>query len=1275
VGVSTQYTVTAANLTAALPNDPQSTLAATFTPTTVNNAPGELVKLFTAVFSVAGTHQLKTVAAAAGIESNTLSVTVSATPTPPPPPPPPPPAPTTATLSGASTATVDAPHLSRVQLDAPAQVAHTVTWTRSASGAGPATSTIAVGQTSTGDVASTWGAGAVGAQSVDFTISPSLTRAGRPLAVTVGVVSQATFTTIRVRNKNAGAGVTSVPYSAAVMPLQGQCPSGSRLYSDNDATMRSVVLARWPDNSAAIVVCSGRVTLAAGASTTINVNQAPDAGHTNLDTAAIAAQVTSISGDFGAAGSFTRTSFGSPLKTWWASPTEICAMYRDTLSSGLVVMSIVKAWSDRAQVECLPENSAVNTAVSGAVAAPAAVSYTGATITINGSVVATVNASGAPEGTHAPFRGWYASAWVGAGDAQVRATQAHEDLQDHPLLWKCDQPLTDDLTSNGNDAYTPWSTGRHRATGMGGAGDHPSIGPLPEWEAQALQSGDHRAWNSVEANALVLLGYAINYRDTTTGLVPTFTQIGARGWQNGLGQWPMQAYNGAMGWEVAHHPAAGLMAFLSRPSPIFIELAQKVAVVNGTYGAASTPNWTSGLHGYYYQVRGRTWCLRSQAHAAFLTPTGDAWRASAVAMLAANVAYNDQWRADAKFALTGFCDQSPSDPFDHDAGVAGFQASQWQHQWAACELHRLSRAGLLTGANLTAVDTLADWALSQAVRFVNEQADTGSWRYNPYRLTVGDNAASINSLSTWGAERARAGNHNGVPPAVAGPFFNHSGAPTSFTTGYVAETSGLSYSTYLWAAVATAAERGIPGAEQAWEIVNTYVVGLDAWRGYFGLDPRWGVAPRILSNRSAETGSITSTVWTPGRDAAGIVTSASFKTVPKESWRQVAGTVIGTALDAAVKAAVPGWQDHGTTKWPDVLDGWNGVTLLPYSAVALLVVAGGHAGSSNNGHYRLAARKMLYEIERLPSDTTVWSPSYLASNPNGTFTPCGESAAEYNAKVAANTLSPEDDWYWDELYWDRMPTSRHQYSSTCAVPETDEVVMTTRRLWRYRRPRAGLPQGQWWKKRLLNDERDDAGGNAVPSFDGANTYCFFDPVAGEVLHGGSGDGRYRSVRYNVRTNAWNAAWSPWAIYDVADTQVGEVVTILAAPKTSGPYSGHVWQYNLRTRQTVVNAAAVQYAAGLSRANMMRDDYYDHGVAMCWVPPRNRFWFAMRTIAGTQEFFELEPGTWTISRAPFHGVAGAPVPHPNICRKMLWLPPLNSVLLLAGGLQNAFLYRF
>lgn len=173
-GAEYSVTVTAANLTGPLVVTPENVSGtATFNPSTATPAPGELVKLFGATWAAAGAASIRATAPG-GVVSNTLGVTVA---------PAPPPAPTIATLSGDSAATTGVAHSDTVTLDAAADQTYTVTWSRSNGGTGSATSTITTGQTSV-SASTTWGAAGAG-RTVDFTISPTLTRAGRPLPVTV----------------------------------------------------------------------------------------------------------------------------------------------------------------------------------------------------------------------------------------------------------------------------------------------------------------------------------------------------------------------------------------------------------------------------------------------------------------------------------------------------------------------------------------------------------------------------------------------------------------------------------------------------------------------------------------------------------------------------------------------------------------------------------------------------------------------------------------------------------------------------------------------------------------------------------------------------------------------------------------------------------------------------------------------------------------------------------------------------------------------------------
>src|SRR5262249_28266636 len=138
---------------------------------------------------------------------------------------------------------------------------------------------------------------------------------------------------------------------------------------------------------------------------------------------------------------------------------------------------------------------------------------------------------------------------------------------------------------------------------------------------------------AVEANTLAVLGWNVNYRDSDTGLVPDFQQLNGRNQQS---NWPTTGNaSETMTWEVAHHPAAGLMAMVCRPSPVYIETAQKVAAWNGAWSSGDG----NGVFGHWYQTRGKAWCLRSLSHAILMTPDTMNWRAAAIGTLNGNVAH------------------------------------------------------------------------------------------------------------------------------------------------------------------------------------------------------------------------------------------------------------------------------------------------------------------------------------------------------------------------------------------------------------------------------------------------------------------------------------------------------------------------------------------------------------------------------------------------------------------------------------------------------------
>lgn len=399
----------------------------------------------------------------------------------------------------------------------------------------------------------------------------------------------------------------------------------------------------------------------------------------------------------------------------------------------------------------------------------------------------------------------------------------------------------------------------------------------------------------------------------------------------------------------------------------------------------------------------------------------------------------------------------------------------------------------------------------------------------------------------------------------------------------------------------------------------------------------------------------TTSTWTPGK-SGGVVNGQSWESVPIGRWVRIAGSELAS-LTAEVVGAVPAW-DVGSLAWNNVMNAWNGFAIDQAGARMWLVAAGGHADSSNNGIYRFDAFRMSWSVERMPSDRSQWSDQYkfLRSPQSGTFTGCFESESQRAAKETAGTLSQVNDWYWDELFWDRRPTSRHVYSSVVYVPGTNELVMGCRRLWRY-----SLTAGDWTYKRQFPGK-----------VDGAEICCFYDEKTDEFLFGGMGDGIYASHGYKLGTNTWTNWSSPWARFGVADNRHGRIITTFNPP-FSNRNNPSYWKYDLDQRQVVANGTA-QYTGGLSASDFQSTDAGTSGCSITYIPNLDRYWILYQMNQGMR-WLQLNPNTTPWSLSPLVFPDGDPQSADKPSRKVVFIPDLNALVFFSYGDRPGYIYRF
>lgn len=937
-----------------------------------------------------------------------------------------------------------------------------------------------------------------GTQSLTLTCSGA-TITGNPQSIVVsaaggGLTVGAQVYTLAATNLS---GSGSRPFSATVLPLRGAVPSGERL-TDSTGAFDSTVLSTHDDGSAAVVVVSGT----ASGTGTLNLHRATGST-TALTAAAIGALVTSVEVAFGAPyGTASLTDFSTPERTWWANSKTICARYRVAAptpgSTALEAVIDVHAWAGRALVEVAVENSKFDAAASTSSTKPAAATYASAVVSINGSTVATVAASGAAEGSHGAFRAWYASGWVGAGNPGLRVTQAVSDLQEHPLLWRMDAANSADLSTYAADAYAPWGTGRHRATNMGGTGDHASIGPLPKWEAQALQSGDYRAWNAVEVSTLSMLSYNINHRDSVTGRVPDSSLMAQKCQGSFWANWPKNTAEPAF--EVAHQPASGLMAFIARPSPVFIEIAQKIGVWTGTVDstrdlfnnfdeAAVGITDSTGIVGNQ-QIRAKAWGPRNIAHAAYLSPDDHEWKAGGLVWLDRNVRYLESYAANSRNVLLPLWEGEPDAPVDVDTGQTGTQVSLWMYHFCVTEWHKIAESRLLAGistARQTAVDTVADGLALPVVKWVTEQTN-GGWRFLPYRTRLGSAGTPFTAYTTWTAQRAA--DLSGAPSTVSGQF---SGASVGSESTWAAvealgfETTAQSSSLYtanFWAALMAACERSVAGATTAVETVLNGITNLTTWRTTFGTDPRWGAYAR-----NAPVGwesSINVLQWTEVADSTPFGTWAAANTLPGSGYLST-----GAPFTALVDAF---------SEW--TMDDSTGM---------LYLTGGGHFDSSVNAVYSFNPSSLQYAIPVPPTPPSKYPPAWVSlgqANANITY-PSGlvleyfGSAADLTAPADAAYINPE-----------RQRRATHSYASNAI---TGGRMLCHFNLF----GAANLTTGKWESVVPVNPygaQMTALGfGNSTDAF-GPLTCALTDPATGKqwvAINGGDGGDNLRPGIYKI----------------------------------------------------------------------------------------------------------------------------------------------------------------
>ncbi len=422
---------------------------------------------------------------------------------------------------------------------------------------------------------------------------------------------------------------------------RGEVPAGMTVASSL-STMQVVPLNRWNDGSLKFASIAGRVGLGANRPLVVSlapvaVGLVPKPALTLADLKSSGVSATTDCGSFGAV-SWSGTDWDSPFQTWISGPEMSSWIYRKPVGTDkhLVAWLEVRLFAGN-QVEVLPwiENGYIR--VAGPVNKNATYSFT---------LGGTQRFSAAIDLKHHQrtplISGTALSYWLGA-DPQVTPRHDVVYLQSTELVptyfAKVDAaagPVTQLAAS-----YVPLQQGNFNYDGdnMPGSGYQEPIGLLPQHDVLYLTANVGQAWGAVMRNGFSAGRYAIHYRDENThrplriSQYPSLVIRGGSSFRdNGsstTGSYtPAVSGNLPPGWDVAHSPSVGFMAYLLSARWYFMEEVQFAATAN-YLGNSNVLQMRAGSKGLVqtavqaWQTRSCAWNWRTLVQALCATPDDD----------------------------------------------------------------------------------------------------------------------------------------------------------------------------------------------------------------------------------------------------------------------------------------------------------------------------------------------------------------------------------------------------------------------------------------------------------------------------------------------------------------------------------------------------------------------------------------------------------------------------------------------------------------------------
>lgn len=642
----------------------------------------------------------------------------------------------------------------------------------------------------------------------------------------------------------------AAPFCVGFAFRQGDVPAGSNVTS-TFASVQVTVRNRWPDGSLKFAQIAGRASVPAGQAVAIRLEATSSAipSGTALSTADLrrtGAKAEVGCGDFGTV-SWIDADWDNPFDTWVSGPLMSSWIYRKPVGKDphLVAWLEVRLYAG-GQVEVLPwiENGYLR------VAAPVnkLANYTfslGGTQRFSGSIdLKSHQRTVLINGT--------ALSWWLAADPGVAVRHDPLYLQATELVpsYRARTPATAEVLTRLSASYQPLQSGNFNFSSddMGSTGYQEPIGLLPLHDVCYLTSSSDLAYGAVVRNGFSAGRYAVHYRDETTQRPLRFIRYPNLVISNGSGfkdngdssvgqLTPTVSGPKPPGWDVAHSPSVGFMAYLLTGRFYFLEETQFVTTAH-YLGKSDTSTFRNGSQGLVrpvngaWQTRSCAWDWRSLTQALCITPDNDVTiRDELIRVVEANIQhFHDRYVAQ------------PNNPFGFVEPGGYYSDHRFEANWmqdfvTAAFGYSVSMGLPLSDSARTRLAAFFRWKAQSVVRRLGTRS--GFWYVNaaPYTMSISPSNTPdyAGGKGPWYATDAE---------VYAATYANR---PTwlSTTEGVLASEimpGERAYWGNLMPALAYAVRHGVPGAQASYNRVIS-ASNWPALRDAFDSQPVWAVEP------------------------------------------------------------------------------------------------------------------------------------------------------------------------------------------------------------------------------------------------------------------------------------------------------------------------------------------------------------------------------------------------------------------------------------------------